>query len=129
MRPRPGQVWTFDSGVAEHPKHHLCVHEDYRFLFLDTPRKPPFPSDCLIGNSDVPFLTPTKCGRSAISCSRLLRFDPPRFRILGPRCRGTASEAAMRKLVDHLSGLRGISEEERDMAMEGLGAFFVFAAA
>lgn len=124
MRPRAGQVWTFDSGFAPHPKHHLCVHEDYRFLFLNAPRGRIFPSDLLIRNADVPFLPPTPCGRSTVSCSTLVEIEPVRFRVLRPVLKGEASEEAMRQLVDHLLGCRSVSDEKRERAMDGLGAFF-----
>ena len=129
MKPLPGEIWTFDSGIAKHPKHHLCVNEDYRFLFLNTPRRPPFPSELIIRNADVPSLPATACGRSAISCSRLVKLDAVRFRARGPRRAGSASESAMRLLVDHLLGCRAISDEEREQALDGLGPFYTWAAA
>ena len=128
MRARPGEVWRFDSGFAKYPKFHLCVSEDLYFLLINTPTEGGFPGDLRVPNKVFPFLEPTACGTSIICCNRLVDGETQLLPGTRPKLVGSVPKSVMVELVTFLEQTDAITDEERDLALEGLLDYYALAA-
>ena len=115
-----GEVWLWYSHIANKDKLHLCVSAEGLFLLLNTPKQKRYKADLTVPCATFPFLKPTECGESTVSCSTLVRETPAYVASRRGRMLGTASGAFLRQLHAHLKGSDGLIDEEKDLVVEEL---------
>jgi hypothetical protein len=95
----PGDVVWLLSDEANKPKFHLCVSQDNKFLFINSPKKKTYPADFVVPCTDIPCLDPTPDGNSIISCSLLLPLSDAALLRCKAKKRGVVSSKVLQRLI------------------------------
>ncbi|MGY2988701.1 hypothetical protein [Bradyrhizobium sp. USDA 4508] len=116
----PGDVVEFWSDGAGKKKFHLCVHHDGSFLFLNSPKRKPFPGDFNIPSADVACLTPTPEGYSVLSCTHLTKRTSSELKRLKAKKLGQVNGKVLIRLIAFVEKTPVLSQEDKDAIVDGL---------
>jgi hypothetical protein len=116
----PGDVVGFWSDIAGKHKYHLCVHQDRLFLFINSPKRKPYPGDFNVPSSEIPCLPATPEGYSIISCTHLVRQTDAELKRLKAKKYGVIYSKVLLRLIAFVEKTPVLSDEDKDAIIEGL---------
>jgi hypothetical protein len=116
----PGDVVGFWSATAGKHKYHLCINQDGLFLFINSPKRKPYPGDFNVQSDEIPCLPATPEGYSIISCTHLVRQSDPELRKLKAEKYGTIDSKVLLRLIAFVEKTPVLSDEDKDAIIEGL---------
>lgn len=126
MELKPGDIILCDAPTTttNHKKYHLCVLECGEdgtaacFLFLNS--KSGWNGDCVLQNTDFPCLPPSKTGKSVVSFSNMVRYNPRKLKIYRAEKIGTIPKKTAQKLKDFAKTVPTLNKKEHLIVLNGL---------
>jgi len=121
----PGDIVEFFGDTAGHKKYHLCVLECVAgnaavFLFINsTPR---FAGEFVVDCSELPFLPPSKTGKSVFSFSDTVRQNQRQLKLYRAKKRGALPQHLAVSLLAHAKAVRTLPSGDMRIVLAALEA-------
>jgi hypothetical protein len=116
-----GDVVAFWSTEAKKRKYHLCISFNGHYLFINSPKRQPFPGDFVVDCSELPFLTPTPSGKSIISCNLVMHFSAAELKLCDAKRLGAVTPELLGALVNFVMSSPVLSQNEKDSILDAAG--------